>query len=78
LHDLGNIALFEQHLDEAQSLYETSVMLFRREGNKSGLGWALRDLSRVHDQKGDLAQADQLAMKALAVFVRQETKPVSL
>jgi tetratricopeptide (TPR) repeat protein len=68
LHDLGNIALFEQHLDEAQSLYETSAMLFRREGNKSGLGWALRDLSRVHDQKGDLAQADQLSHESIGCF----------
>ena len=65
---IGNLLYFRKIYDRAISALDEAIELFRKGGNRFGLGWALHTRSLCALRTGDLAGARNCIREALELF----------
>ncbi len=65
-NNIGEIALEQGHLDEAEALFEVAGRIWRAAGYRSVAGTAMCNFGRVALARGDVAEAGRLFEGALA------------
>jgi predicted ATPase len=65
---IGNLLYFRKSYDNAISALDEAIELFRKSGNRFGLGWALHTRSLCALRTGDVARARDYVREALGLF----------
>ena len=65
---IGNLLYFSKSYDNAISALDEAIELFRKSGNRFGLGWALHTRSLCAFRTGDVARARDCVREALKLF----------
>ena len=65
---IGNLLYFRKSYDHAIGALDEAIELFRKSGNRFGLGWALHTRSLCALRTGDVARARDYVREALGLF----------
>jgi predicted ATPase/class 3 adenylate cyclase len=65
---IGNLLYFRKSYDNAITALDEAIELFRKSGNRFGLGWALHTRSLCALRTGDVARARDYVREALELF----------
>jgi tetratricopeptide (TPR) repeat protein len=65
---MGSLAQLRGDLAAAQGAYEEALALFRRVGDRTGIGHDLLALGGLARQRGDLPRAEAIGREALAAY----------
>ena len=74
-HELGNVALAQGRLEEAEDWYRKSLAISEEQGDRRGMASSYHQLGRVSQDRGWLDQAETWYRKSLAIFGELGDRP---
>jgi len=66
-NNLGRMLLDADELEKAFTNFEQAGVILKKEGDQSGLAYVIRGMSDYHRLKGNLQEAERLALEALDI-----------